>query len=88
MASEPLKVLGSQSLVGEVTGTAGMFWVACGQAFWVANVWASKAMAATKSPPASGSGAKVVLVVAKGLLAVVDTGGRVAQVSAYLKASQ
>ena len=47
-----------------------------------------KAMAAAKSPPASGSGAEEVLVAAEGLLAIVDTGGMVAQVIGILKASQ
>ena len=63
--SEPLKVSGSWSLVSEVTGTVGVFWLAYRQAFWVANVWASKAIAA-----ALGSGAEVVLVVADGSSAV------------------
>ena len=54
----------------------------------MANVWASKAMVAAKLPPTMGSRAIVVLVVAEGLLAIVDTGGRVAQVIGILKASQ
>ena len=59
--SEPSKVLGSQSLVGEVTGAVGVF--------WVTNVWASRAMVAAKSLPILGSRAVVVLVVAEGLSA-------------------
>ena len=75
-ASEPLKVSGSQSLVGEVTGAAGVYGVDGGWTFWVARVWANRAMAATKSPPVSGSlpvlgsGAKAVFVAAEGLSAV------------------
>ena len=57
---------GSQSLVSEVTGTVGAFRAASGQTFWVASVWASKAMMAAKSPPISGSGAEAVLVVSEG----------------------
>ena len=83
-----MKVSGSRSLVGEVTGTAGVFCVAGRQAFWAANVWASKAMAAAKLPPTLGSRAIVVLVVANRLLAIVDTGGRVARVISILKVSQ
>ena len=63
-ASEPLKVSGSRSLVGKVTSTVGVFGAGCRRTFWVANVWASKAMAAAKSPPISGLGAEAVLVAA------------------------
>ena len=38
--------------------------------FWVASVWASKAMAAAKSPPMSGSRADAVFVVPGGSSAV------------------
>ena len=82
--SEPLKVSGSRSLVGEVTGAAGALWVACGQVFWAANVWASRVMAAAKLPPTLGSRAIVVLVAAEGLSA----NDWVVQVIGILKASQ
>ena len=49
---------------------AGVFRAGCEQTFWVASVWASKAMAAAKSPPVSGSGTKAVLVTAEGSSAV------------------
>ena len=45
---------GSWSLVGAVTGAVGACGAGGGGTFWVASVWASKAMAATKSPPVSG----------------------------------
>ena len=54
-ASEPLKVSGSRSLVGEVTGAAQVCGVGGGRTFWAASVWASNAMATAKSPPVSGS---------------------------------
>ena len=38
--------------------------------FWAASVWASKAMAAAKLPPVSGSGAETVLVAAEGSSAI------------------
>ena len=47
----------------------------------VASVWASKAMAAAKSPPISGSGAEAVLVVAEWSSA----GGWVARVNGIFK---
>ena len=84
LASEPLKVSGSRSLVSEVTSTAGALWVACRRAFWAAGVWASRAMAAATLPPMSGSRAVVVLVAADRLSA----NGWVAQVIGILKASQ
>ena len=65
-ASKPSKVSGSQSLAGEVTSMAGAFGAACGQMFWMASVRASKAIAAAKSPPVSGSGTEAVLVAAEG----------------------
>ena len=68
--SEPSKVSGSQSLVSKVTGMVGVFRVGCGQTFCVASVWASKAMAAAKSPHVSGSGTEVALVAAEGSSAV------------------
>ena len=79
-----MKVSGSWSLVGEVTGTAGVLWAACGRAIWAANVWASREMAAARLPPMSGSGTVVVLVVAEGLSA----DGWVAQVIGISKVSQ
>ena len=54
LASEPSKVSGSQSLVGVVTGAVGACGAGGGGTFWAARVWASKAMAAAKSPPVSG----------------------------------
>ena len=54
LASEPSKVSGSQSLVGTVTGAVGACGAGGGGMFWAASVWASKAMAAAKSPPMSG----------------------------------
>ena len=70
LASEPSKVSGFRSLVGEVTGTAGVLWAAVRHVFWVARVWASKAMATAKSPPVSGSGADTVFVAPEGLSAI------------------
>ena len=76
LASEPLKVSGSRSLVGEVTDAAGASGVGGGWTFWVARVWASKAMATAKSPPVSGlppvsgSGANTVFMVPEGLSAI------------------
>ena len=54
LASELSKLSGSQSLVGAVTGAVGTCGAGGGGMFWAASVWASKAMAATKSPPVSG----------------------------------
>ena len=68
--SNPSKVSGSQSLVSEVTGKAGVFRAAWGQTFWVASVCASKAMVAAKSLPVLGSGTEAVLVVAEGSSAI------------------
>ena len=45
---------GSRSLVGTVTGVVGTCGAGGGGTFWAASVWASKAMAAAKSPPMSG----------------------------------
>ena len=69
-ASKLSKVSGSQSLVSEVTSAAGAYGAGGGSTFWVASVWASKAMAAAKSPPMSGSGADAVFVAADGSSAV------------------
>ena len=82
LASEPSKVSGSQSLVGAVTGAVGACGAGGGGTFWVASVWASKAMAAAKSPPVSGlpaasgsptgsgSRADVVFIVPEGSMVV------------------
>ena len=77
---------GSQSLVSKVTGTAGVYGVGGGWMFWAASVWASKAMAAAKSPPVLGSGADMVFVAAEGSSAIGSVG--LAQVKGILKASQ
>ena len=75
-ASELLKVAGSRSLVGAFPGATETCEADGGWAFWVTSVWASKAIAATKSPPVSGlppvsgSGADAVFMAPGGLLAV------------------
>ena len=82
LASEPSKVSGSRSLVGMVTGAVGMCGAGGGETFWVASVWASKAMAAAKSPPVSrlpavsgsptgsGSRADAVFIVPEGSMVI------------------
>ena len=77
---------GSQSLVGEATSTTGVYGVGGGWMFWAASVWASKAMAAARSPPMSGSGADTVFVAARGSSATGSAG--LVQVKGILKASQ
>ena len=75
-ASEPSKVSGSRSLVGTFPGATETCGADGGWAFWVASVWASKAIAAAKSPPVSGlppvsgSGADAVFMAPGGSLAV------------------
>ena len=61
---------GSRSLVGAFPGATETCEADGGWAFWAASVWASKAIAAAKSPPVSGSGADAVFMAPGGLLAV------------------
>ena len=81
-ASEPSKVSGSRSLVGAFPGAMETCEADGGWTFWAASVWASKAIAAAKSPPVSGlppvlglppmlgSGADAVFMAPGGSLAV------------------